>query len=167
MNTLLCTRMKFINLFFFCLSVYPIFWNWTHKSIPDWQHSACFQKLTTNDTVYHSIIFMRRREQQSKYRQSGQGWWVVGIHCVHSSLHRAEGLYSWVRCRGYVYERFLKQKLIRVTLATEAGLYFTREGPSSIYTYSMHDTSSLYVLGDSRELSPLNSGKLHVRCNFR
>ena len=59
-----------------------------------------------------------------------------------------------------VYERFLKQKLIRVTLATEAGLYFTREGPSSIYTYSMHDTSSLYVLGDSRELSPLNSGKL-------
>ena len=31
----------------------PIFWNWTHKNIPDWQHRARFQKSKKSSISLH------------------------------------------------------------------------------------------------------------------
>ena len=39
--------------------------------------------------------------------------WVHGGDPL-CTLHRAEGLYGWVRCMEYIYERFLSKNLIQV-----------------------------------------------------
>ena len=32
----------------------------------------------------------------------------MGVHCVMCTLHRAEGLYGSVRCRGYMRDSLVK-----------------------------------------------------------
>ena len=59
---------------------------------------------------------------------------VTDIHCVHY-IEQKDCKAVLVRGRGYnVYERFLLQKLIRYTPATQARLY--RGGP--LYQYFIH-----------------------------
>ena len=51
------------------------------------------------------------------------------------TLHPAEGLYSWVRRRRYLYERFPLKKLIRYTPATQAG---PSRGGGPLYLYLLY-----------------------------
>ena len=57
-------------------------------------------------------------------------WWGSVVYITQIPIRRAEGLYGWVRCKGYLYTRFLIKNLIRYRHQPHRP-DCTGEGPSS------------------------------------